>query len=140
MSAFMNQNLLTVAIFSFSYKNAPTWKELPHGGGFVFDCRGLPNPGREERYKGLTGLDIEVQEYLRNTAQFEPFFNASVVMVEQTIAHHQSRGFEHLTVAYGCTGGQHRSVFCAETLANHLRSNVSVVLEHRETANWPKKS
>jgi len=136
----MNENSLTVAILSFSYKRIPQWEVFPHGGGFVFDCRGLPNPGREECYKQLTGLDREVQDYLRNIDQFEPFFNASLVMVEQTIAHHKKRGFEHLTVAYGCTGGQHRSVFCAEGLANHLRSTVSVVIEHRESANWPKKS
>lgn len=136
----MNSIPLTVVILSFSYKNVPDWSSVPHGGGFVFDCRGLPNPGREEQFRYSTGLDPEVQNYLRRTPEFEPFFKASLTLVEQTLAHHQRRGFDRLTVAYGCTGGQHRSVFCAETLAHQLRSRVPVEVNHRQAALWPAQS
>lgn len=69
-----DSNPLLVTIMSFSYKHTPDWGSYPHGGGFVFDCRALPNPGREEQYKTATGLDASVQEYLRSTPQFDAFF------------------------------------------------------------------
>lgn len=133
----MEPSPLVVTIMSFSYKNPPHWGSYPHGGGFVFDCRAIPNPGREERYRTRTGLDLPVQEYLSSTHEFEQFFRASAVLVEQAVEHHQRRRFEQLVVAYGCTGGQHRSVFCALRLAELLRPKVAISLEHRESANWP---
>lgn len=136
----MNPKPLIVTIMSFSFKNPPDWGSYPHGGGFVFDCRAIPNPGREDRYKHLTGLDLPVQEYLLNTSEFEQFFKASAALVEQAVDHHQRRGFEQLVVAYGCTGGQHRSVFSALRLAELLEDRVATSLEHRESANWPNLS
>jgi RNase adaptor protein for sRNA GlmZ degradation len=135
-----SQSNLTVAVLSFSFKNPPNWRDYPNGGGFVFDCRAVPNPGREERYRSLTGLDLDVQEYLRALDGFEHFYQATTLLVEQAVAHHLRRGFAQLVVAYGCTGGQHRSVFCATRLAEQLETRVSISLEHRESAHWPVRT
>jgi RNase adaptor protein for sRNA GlmZ degradation len=130
---------LTVTVMSFSFRNPPSWADHPHGGGFVFDCRVLPNPGREEQFKKKTGLDIPVQEYLKGLAEFDTFFSAATTLVDQAVTHHIGRGFDQLVVAFGCTGGQHRSVYCAQRMADQLRAHVRVDLEHREASNWPSR-
>jgi aminoglycoside/choline kinase family phosphotransferase len=123
---------LGVRIFSFSFHRGLPQDDSGHGGGFVFDCRGLPNPGREERYKSLTGRDAPVVEYLNREESVHQFLANAMSLVDASVNTYQSRGFKNLMVSFGCTGGQHRSVFMAEQLARHLRSKagVEVVVRH----------
>jgi aminoglycoside/choline kinase family phosphotransferase len=125
---------LTVRIFSFSFhREAPT-DPSGNGGGFVFDARSLPNPGRLEQFQALTGKDAAVIDYLRQQEAVHQFFAAVLTLVDSTVAAYRQRGFENLMVSFGCTGGQHRSVYLAEQLVNHLRAaqGVEVVLRHVE--------
>jgi aminoglycoside/choline kinase family phosphotransferase len=124
---------LVARIFSFSFHHGgPPKDETGHGGGFVFDARSLPNPGREERFKSLTGRDAPVIEYLRQHKSVDDYLKNAEALVDASIANYQSRGFKSLTASFGCTGGQHRSVYLAEQLAKHLRAKdgVEVVLHH----------
>lgn len=124
---------LKVRVFSFSFHRQPPVDESGNGGGFVFDARSLPNPGREERFKQLTGKDAPVIEYLNQQESVHRFFSSAAALVDSTVAAYQKRGFKDLMVSFGCTGGQHRSVFLAESLARHLRAQgVEVVLRHIE--------
>ncbi len=126
---------LTVRIFSFSFHRDGVPKdESGNGGGFVFDGRSLPNPGREERFKALTGRDAAVAEYLDQQESVHKFVANVESLVDASVSAYQQRGFQNLMVSFGCTGGQHRSVYLAEQLARHLRSKngVEVVLRHRE--------
>ena len=125
---------LTVRIFSFSFHKGWPKDESGNGGGFVFDGRTLPNPGRLEEYKSLTGQDAPVAEYLDKQESVHKFFADALSLVEMSVSEYQRRGFKNLMVSFGCTGGQHRSVYLAELLAERLggRSGVTVVLRHRE--------
>jgi aminoglycoside/choline kinase family phosphotransferase len=126
---------IVVRIFSFSFHRGGLPKdETGHGGGFVFDARSLPNPGREERFKALTGKDAPVIDYLNQQESVHQYFANVKALVDSSISNYQSRGFKNLTVSFGCTGGQHRSVFLAEQLAKHLcgRDGVEVVLHHTQ--------
>ena len=125
---------LTVRIFSFSFHRGWPKDESGNGGGFVFDGRSLPNPGREERFKALTGRDAPVIDYLNQQESVHQFLAGVFSLVEASVAEYQRRGFKHLMVSFGCTGGQHRSVYLAEQLAKRLRSRASleVVVRHRE--------
>ena len=131
---------LEVQIQSFSYKNGMPRDDRGHGGGYVFDCRCLPNPGRLARFKNLTGLDSEVIAYLSAQDDVERWTRSAFALIDQAAAEYGRRNFTHLQVAFGCTGGQHRSVFCAERLAKHLRDQgVRAAVEHRERGAWPAK-
>ena len=135
-------NTLTVRIFSFSFHHQMPPDDTGNGGGFVFDARSLPNPGREERFKMLTGKDDPVIDYLNQQESVHQYFEKAQSLVDSSVAAYQRRGFANLMVSFGCTGGQHRSVFLAEQLARHLRSNhgVDVVLRHIELEkNFPEK-
>jgi len=111
----------TVHIYSFSYHGTGIpFDPTGHGGGFVFDCRVLPNPGREEGYGGLTGKDPEVAAYLEAREETRIYWERVSGLVEEGIRAYAARGFPDLTVAFGCTGGQHRSVYFAERLARAL--------------------
>ena len=125
---------LTVRIFSFSFHCGWPKDETGNGGGFVFDGRSLPNPGREERFKALTGRDAPVIDYLNQQESVHQFLASVFSLVDASVAEYQRRGFKHLMVSFGCTGGQHRSVYLAEQLAKRLRNNgrLDVVLRHRE--------
>jgi aminoglycoside/choline kinase family phosphotransferase len=126
---------LVARIFSFSFhRGGPPKDETGHGGGFVFDARSLPNPGREERFKSLTGKDAPVIDYLRQHKSVDEYLKNAEALVDASISNYQSRGFKSLTASFGCTGGQHRSVYLAEALAKHLRrkEGVEVVLRHVE--------
>ena len=125
---------LQVRIFSFSFHHDPPKDESGNGGGFIFDARSLPNPGREERYKQLTGKDAPVIDYLNQQEGVHQFLANAVALVEASVASYQQRGFKNLMVSFGCTGGQHRSVFLAEHLAKRLRGQrgVEVAIQHLE--------
>jgi RNase adaptor protein for sRNA GlmZ degradation len=125
---------LTVRVFSFSFHRGLPKDESGHGGGFIFDARGLPNPGRQERFKPLTGKDAPVIEYLSRQESVYPFLASVISLVDSSLSNYQSRGFKNLMVSFGCTGGQHRSVYLAEQLAQHLRSRngINVVVRHLE--------
>jgi len=130
---------LTVRVSSFSFHRGLPADETGNGGGFIFDARSLPNPGREDRFKLLTGKDAPVIEYLEQQESVAPFLANVIALVDSSVANYQSRGFRNLMVSFGCTGGQHRSVYLAEQLAKHLRSSngVEVVLHHRELEKQP---
>jgi aminoglycoside/choline kinase family phosphotransferase len=131
---------LVVWIFSFSFHRAPPNDETGHGGGFVFDSRSIPNPGREERFEALTGKDAAVIEYLNQEESVHQFLANAMSLVDASVSNYQSRGFKSLMVSFGCTGGQHRSVYLAEQLAKHLRgrNGVDVVVRHLELENLGK--
>jgi aminoglycoside/choline kinase family phosphotransferase len=125
---------LVVRIFSFSFHHDLPKDETGNGGGFIFDGRGLPNPGREERFKPLTGRDAPVIDYLNQQESVHQFLASVFTLIDATVQNYQQRGFKNLMVSFGCTGGQHRSVYLAEQLAKHLRgrSGVEVVVRHVE--------
>ncbi|WP_456408233.1 RapZ C-terminal domain-containing protein [Caldithrix abyssi] len=129
---------LTVRIQSFSYKRGIPVDEKGHGGGFVFDCRMLPNPGREARYKNLTGLDRPVIEFLQKAPEVKTFLQHVQGLLDLMVPNYLQRNFTDIMVAFGCTGGQHRSVFCASQLAEYLKKkyDIDVQLRHRELEMW----
>jgi aminoglycoside/choline kinase family phosphotransferase len=128
------EEALTVRIWSFSYHRGWPKDESGNGGGPVFDGRCLPNPGREERFKALTGKDAPVIDYLNQQESVHQFLAHVLSLVDAHVSEYQRRHFQHLMVSFGCTGGQHRSVYLAEQLAKHLRgrNGVDVVVRHRE--------
>jgi len=133
--------MLKIRINSFSFINGQIPTDPSNGGGHVFDCRALPNPGRLEEYKQLTGQDEKVVQYLLNEKEVHQFLDLVYAMVEQSVDKYLERGFTDLMVSFGCTGGQHRSVFSAEQLSQHLADkyeDVIVVVRHiarEEAAN-----
>lgn len=131
---------LIVKIYSFSYRKAIPADETSNGGGFVFDCRGLLNPGRIEEFKTLHGRDKAVKDYIEQQTQMLPFLNSVFDIVDMTVEEYVKRDFESLMVSFGCTGGQHRSVYAADALARHLRNKfkVKIELKHlvQDEKNW----
>ncbi len=126
---------LTLRIFSFTFhQSALPTDESGHGGGFIFDARALPNPGREVHFKSLTGKDAAVIDYLSAQASVREFLAAATSMVEASVKNYQERGFNSLMVGFGCTGGRHRSVYLAEALARHFRGRqgLDVSVRHVE--------
>ncbi len=129
--------MLTVTVLSFSYRKGWPDDDSGNGGGFVFDCRAIHNPGRYEPYKLLDGRDASVKQFLEDDGEVFKFLNNCYSLVDASVKRYISRGFTNLMVAFGCTGGQHRSVYCAEALAKHLHDKFSpeelaVNLYHRE--------
>ena len=125
---------LAVRITSFSYKKGIPQDPTNNGGGFVFDCRAINNPGRLKEYQSLTGKDKAVQEFLEKKSDMSDFMESVYKLVGKSVEVYLDRGFSHLCVNFGCTGGQHRSVYGAEKLAAYLQNNfkLKVVLKHRE--------
>lgn len=122
----MKPSTFTVSLFSFSYKNGGPLFTGVDGGGFVFDCRCLPNPGRQPAFIELTGLDREVIDYFHTRPEVDDFFQHCASIVEQAVKNYVSRDFQNLMVSFGCTGGQHRSVYMAETMSRHLSKSMMV--------------
>lgn len=131
---------LVVRIFSFSFHVGLPKDETGNGGGFVFDGRSLPNPGREERFKALTGKDAPVIDYLNQQESVHQFLASVLSLVDASVGSYKERGFKNLMVSFGCTGGQHRSVFLAEQLAKRLRAKngVEVAVRHLELEKMGK--
>lgn len=134
------ESRLTVNIHSFSYKKGLPEDPSGNGGGFAFDCRGIMNPGRFEEYKKLTGRDKPVQDFLMYKTQMPVFLQHVYSMVDISVTDYLKRDFDSLQVNFGCTGGQHRSVFAADSLARHLQQKfgVKVKVKHivQEAKNW----
>lgn len=127
---------LKVEIHSFSYKKGGIPKDNSgNGGGFVFDCRGILNPGRIEEYKIQTGNDVAVQDYLEEKTQMPNFLSAIKSIVSINIEDYLARGFENLQINFGCTGGQHRSVYSAIKISEFIKEKypeVELVINHDE--------
>ena len=130
------QNKLNIEIHSFSYKKGGIPKDISaNGGGFVFDCRGILNPGRIEEYKIQTGNDIGVQEFLETKTEMPKFLKAIQALISISIENYLSRGFENLQINFGCTGGQHRSVYSAIKTAEFIKNqypDAVVTINHDE--------
>lgn len=131
---------LVVHISSFSYRKSIPEDIGGNGGGFVFDCRGLLNPGRIAAYKTKTGRDKEVKDFLEQQTRMPEFLNSVYDIVDISVEDYIKRGFSSLMISFGCTGGQHRSVYAADALARHLRNkfNVKIELHHieQEAKDW----
>lgn len=125
---------LVVRVFSFSYKKGIPADTSGNGGGFVFDCRAINNPGKYERYQFFTGMDEPVISFLEEDGEILPFLEEAYNMVDFSVKRYMDRGFQNLMVSFGCTGGQHRSVYAAEKMATHINEKfgVEVQLIHRE--------
>ena len=130
----LQKHTLTVRVMSFAYKKGIPNDPSGNGGGFVFDCRAVNNPGKYERYKPFTGLDAQVIKFLEDDGEILTFLDHAYAMVDASVKRYVERGFTNLMVSFGCTGGQHRSVYCAQHMAEHINKkfNVKVELVHRE--------
>lgn len=126
---------LTVTVTSFSYRKGVPEDPSGNGGGYVFDCRYVHNPGRYPQYRSLTGMDEEVIRFLEDDGEISGFLEHAYGLVDPHVETYVRRGFSSLMVSFGCTGGHHRSVYCAEHLASHLAlkyPDIRVRLVHRE--------
>ena len=125
---------LTITINSFSYKKGLPKDNSGHGGGFIFDCRALPNPGRLEEYKEQNGRDKGVMAYLTRYREVDKFLHNVFEISDSAVENYIERNFSNMSFSFGCTGGQHRSVYCADKLAEHLSRKyvINVKLHHRE--------
>lgn len=130
----LDKKTLTVRVMSFAYKKGIPNDPSGNGGGFVFDCRAINNPGKYERYKPFTGLDRQVIDFLENDGEVTVFLEHCHALVDAAIERYIERGFTNLMISYGCTGGQHRSVYCAQHTAEHIAAKfkAKVELVHRE--------
>ena len=135
---------LVVKICSFSYKKGIPKDATGNGGGFVFDCRGIENPGRYEQYKTIHGRNKPVMEFLERQTRMQDFLNSVFDIVDISVEDYIRRGFTNLAVNFGCTGGQHRSVYAADALARHLKNKYKVQIDlcHivQEEKNWQNPS
>lgn len=132
---------LNINVRSFSYREGIPEDISGNGGGFVFDCRGILNPGRIEKYKQQTGRDSGVKDFLEKQTKMPDFLDNIKRIVKISIDNYIERGFSNLEINFGCTGGQHRSVYAADTLGQYLKAQypeVNVLIQHlvQERKNW----
>ncbi len=134
---YQNRKKPTIHISSFSYKKGLPADKTKHGGGFIFDCRSLPNPGREEKYQELTGKDKPVIDYLESSPEVQKYLNHALKLIFQAIDNYMKRDFSYMAIHFGCTGGQHRSVYFAQRVSRAIMNNfdAEVVINHRELDN-----
>ncbi|MFY7810622.1 MAG: RapZ C-terminal domain-containing protein [Flavobacterium sp.] len=134
--------MLNIHINSFSYKKGYPEETTGNGGGYAFDCRGILNPGRYNEYKKLSGLDIPVQDFLKTQTEMPIFLQLTQEIVTISIDNYLSRNFEHLQINFGCTGGQHRSVYAVEKMRkfieNKYGNRVKIIVNHCNKDNWVK--
>lgn len=125
---------LTVKVMSFSYRKGIPEDNSGNGGGYVFDCRYVHNPGRYDEYKPLTGLDKPVIDFLENDGEITEFITHVYAITDAHVKRYLERGFTSLMICFGCTGGQHRSVYSAQHTAEHIHNKFGVRVEllHRE--------
>ncbi|MCG2725406.1 MAG: phosphotransferase [Elusimicrobia bacterium] len=125
---------LTIRLQSFSFRNGVPSDEKGHGGGYIFDCRALPNPGRVKKYARMTGKDAEIIKFFESESAIEKFIDNACALIRQSIENYQKRNFTDLMVSFGCTGGRHRSVYCCERVKKIIESEYKVKIEisHRE--------
>jgi aminoglycoside/choline kinase family phosphotransferase len=137
----IKNDFLHVHVNSFAFPKGIPEDLSGHGGGFVFDCRILPNPGKYEEFRFVPGNDKAVIGFMEGKDEVRSFLDHAFALIDQAVEDYLKRGFTHLTVNFGCTGGQHRSVFCAGKMAEHLKGIRGVVtsLVHREQENWVLK-
>jgi RNase adaptor protein for sRNA GlmZ degradation len=133
--------MLSVKIYSFSYKKSGIPKDdTPNMGGFVIDCRFIYNPGRKEEFKNLTGKDKDVKDFLDNDSSMKQFLKNVYEIIDAAVDNFTRRDFTSLMVSFGCTGGQHRSVYAAESLNAHLKNKydgkIGVVVKHTELMSF----
>ena len=130
----LQKRQLTVKVMSFAYKKGIPNDPTGNGGGYVFDCRAVNNPGKYERYKPFTGLDEPIIKFLEDDGEIFPFLENAYALVDASVKRYMERGFSNLMVSFGCTGGQHRSVYSAQHMAEHLNKKFGVKVEliHRE--------
>lgn len=130
----LKKRQLTVKVMSFAYKKGIPDDTTGNGGGYVFDCRAVNNPGKYERYKPFTGLDESVIRFLEDDGEILQFLDHAYALVDASVKRYMERGFSNLSICFGCTGGQHRSVYSAQHVAEHLnrKFGVKVELVHRE--------
>lgn len=133
LSALQTDKKLKVTINSFSYKEGIPKDYSGNGGGFVFDCRSLQNPGKYPEYVNSTGLDDDVISFLSDKSDVKEFLLSVYSIVDESVKNYMKRDFKNLMVNFGCTGGQHRSVYCAERLAEHLKNNFDIEVELNHT-------
>ena len=132
--------MLHVLVQSFSFLKGYPADETGHGGGYVFDCRAITNPGRFPEFSQVTGKDASVVDFLERGGEVQPFLSHVFALADFHVARFVERGFTSLTFSFGCTGGQHRSVYCAEQLAKHIMDSfpsVQVEVRHNERESWP---
>ncbi len=125
---------------SFSYKKGLPRDHTGHGGGFIFDSRSLTNPFRVEKLRPLTGNDKEIIDYLDKQQDVQEYLSHAQSLIINAINNYKSRNFTDISVAFGCTGGKHRSVYCANTIAESLKNEHDVIIEltHRDVPITPK--
>jgi len=130
----MQRHMLTVRVMSFAYKKGIPNDVSGNGGGYVFDLRAVNNPGKYDKYKSMTGLDKPVIDFLESESDIQAYLEHAYALVDASVKRYMERGFTNLMVCFGCTGGQHRSVYCAQHMAEHLSAkfNIKVELVHRE--------
>ncbi|MGV4529764.1 RapZ C-terminal domain-containing protein [Ornithobacterium rhinotracheale] len=135
-------NKLNINVRSFSYREEIPQDPSGNGGGFVFDCRGILNPGRIDEYKKQTGRDQGVKDFLLTKTEMPKFIELIQNLIDITVKDYIARGFTNLEINFGCTGGQHRSVFAADSISDYLRENypddVDVKTAHtvQDAKNW----
>ena len=134
LNVIQDDHRLEVQVFSFAFKKGIPADTSGNGGGYVFDCRSINNPGKFEYYRQFTGTDPEVIKFLEDDGEIITFLDSVYALVDAHVQRFIERKFTHLQVSFGCTGGQHRSVYCAEHLARHLagKFNIKLTLCHRE--------